>query len=104
MKKRLILFLVLSGIGLIPGIAFGGCGYVTDEQGFEKYVCDDDDRLPRYGQPLINRSFNGYPCTVDCSGHEAGYNWAIRNGITDPAECTGNSLSFVEGCRSAAGE
>ncbi|SDQ24426.1 hypothetical protein SAMN05216569_0265 [Pseudoxanthomonas sp. CF125] len=43
-------------------------------------------------------TFGGYPCSVDCSGHEAGYQWANDNGITDPDDCTGNSQSFIEGC------
>lgn len=49
-------------------------------------------------------SYAGYGCTVDCSGHEAGYNWAADNGITDPASCGGNSWSFIEGCRAYAEE
>lgn len=44
--------------------------------------------------------FNGYECTSDCSGHEAGYQWAEDKGITDPDDCGGNSQSFIEGCRS----
>src|ERR1019366_2292361 len=27
--------------------------------------------------------FHGYACTVDCSGHEAGYQWAENHGIDD---------------------
>ena len=49
-------------------------------------------------------TFQGYECTVDCSGHEAGYEWANRNGITDPGDCGGNSQSFVEGCQAFAEE
>jgi hypothetical protein len=37
-------------------------------------------------------TFKGYQCTQDCSGHIAGYKWAMRKGIT------GKSRSFVEGC------
>jgi hypothetical protein len=48
--------------------------------------------------------FNGYVCTDDCSGHEAGYNWAEENGIADPSECGGNSQSFIEGCEAFASE
>lgn len=48
--------------------------------------------------------FNGYPCTEDCSGHEAGYEWAEENGIEDPEDCGGNSNSFIEGCESYAEE
>lgn len=52
--------------------------------------------------PAMAASFEGYPCTQDCSGHEAGYDWAERRGIDDPDDCSGNSNSFVEGCRAWA--
>lgn len=51
-------------------------------------------------------TFHGYTCTVDCSGHEAGYQWADDNGITDPDDCPidpHNSHSFTEGCWAFAG-
>jgi len=32
-------------------------------------------------------------------GHQAGYDWAESHGISDEADCTGSSQSFVEGCR-----
>lgn len=48
------------------------------------------------------QTFEGYECTVDCSGHEAGYEWAERNGISDADDCSGNSNSFIEGCRAWA--
>lgn len=37
-------------------------------------------------------------CTDDCSGHDAGYEWAEEHDITDADDCTGNSQSFIEGC------
>jgi len=40
----------------------------------------------------------GYPCTQDCSGHDAGYEWAEENAIIDENDCDGNSQSFIEGC------
>ena len=49
-------------------------------------------------------TFHGYPCTIDCSGHEAGYRWAEEHGIDDPEDCGGNSESFIEGCRAYAEE
>ena len=51
-----------------------------------------------------NSTFMGYDCTEDCSGHEAGYDWAGNNGISDPDDCGGNSQSFEEGCRAYAEE
>jgi hypothetical protein len=52
-------------------------------------------------------TFHGYTCTVDCSGHEAGYNWAEEQGITDKDDCPldpHNSHSFTEGCWAYADE
>jgi hypothetical protein len=38
-------------------------------------------------------------CTQDCSGHDAGYQWAEEHGIDDADDCGGNSSSFIEGCQ-----
>lgn len=50
------------------------------------------------------RSYRGYRCTKDCSGHEAGYAWAEQNGVDHPDNCGGNSQSFIEGCQAYAEE
>lgn len=47
---------------------------------------------------------DNWECTEDCSGHDAGYEWASENGITDPYDCDGNSDSFIEGCEAYANE
>lgn len=44
------------------------------------------------------KSFDGYECTEDCGGHEAGYAWAEENDIDNYDDCDGYSDSFVEGC------
>jgi hypothetical protein len=41
-------------------------------------------------------------CTEDCSGHDAGYDWARDHDVTDPSDCSGRSQSFVEGCETYA--
>lgn len=46
------------------------------------------------------QTFYGDDCTEDCSGHEAGYEWAEDNDIDDTYDCDGNSQSFIEGCES----
>jgi len=43
-------------------------------------------------------TFKGYQCTQNCSGHKAGYEWAMKKGITSKSQCAGKSKSFVEGC------
>lgn len=63
----------------------------------------------RYSSPAVggtsysknsNLTSSGYDCTEDCSGHEAGKEWAEENDVTEPDNCGGNSESFIEGCRS----
>lgn len=44
--------------------------------------------------------FDGYPCADDCSGHQAGYEWAIQNRATKVSDCASHSRSFTEGCKS----
>jgi hypothetical protein len=48
--------------------------------------------------------FGDYPCSPDCSEHEAGYQWGMEQGISDPDNCSGNTGSFIEGCRVYAEE
>jgi uncharacterized lipoprotein NlpE involved in copper resistance len=68
---------------------------------------NDDENAASDEADQVNQeppSFGGYPCTVDCSGHEAGYQWAVEKGIDDPDDCSGNSNSFIEGCIAYAKE
>jgi hypothetical protein len=41
-------------------------------------------------------------CTEDCSGHDAGFEWARDHEVTDSSECGGDSQSFVDGCEEFA--
>jgi hypothetical protein len=43
---------------------------------------------------LDELSFKGSPCTKDCSGHRAGYEWSQRKGGVDAASW---SRSFTNG-------
>jgi opacity protein-like surface antigen len=45
-------------------------------------------------------TFDGYQCKGDCSGHQAGYDWAEQNGIDDESSCNTPSASFNQGCES----
>jgi hypothetical protein len=52
-----------------------------------------------YTAKTHDRTYAGFNCTVDCSGHEAGYRWAEQNSIDDEDYCPdGDSESFHEGC------
>ncbi|MDD2270127.1 MAG: hypothetical protein PHG60_00865 [Candidatus Dojkabacteria bacterium] len=73
--------------------SFEGCQDVFDvgdaEDGCNEYVKDNY---------VGYETFHGYECDEDCSGHEAGYNWAEEKGISAKESCTGKSESFIEGC------
>jgi len=47
---------------------------------------------------------DNWECTGDCSGHNAGYEWASEKGISDPSDCGGKSQSFIEGCEAYTNE
>ena len=64
----------------------------------EIYILEDFDDADDYFLP--KDSFRGYECSDDCSGHQAGYNWALENNIDNEDNCSGNSQSFIEGCYS----
>jgi hypothetical protein len=55
------------------------------------------DELPTYEQVEGSDS-----CTDDCSGHDAGYEWARDNDVCDTEYDGGDSESFAEGVRSWA--
>ena len=54
---------------------------------------------PQSPRPTATPTPSTYACRSDCSGHRAGYDWARNRGISDANQCTGNSQSFIEGCR-----
>ena len=45
-------------------------------------------------------TFDGYTCLGDCSGHQAGYDWAEQNDVDDESSCSTPSASFNQGCES----
>lgn len=56
---------------------------------------EDAARTAAEGELANNGYDYSYGCTVDCSGHDAGWQWRADNGYATP----GNSNSFDEGGR-----
>ena len=44
--------------------------------------------------------FGPFTCEGDCSGHAAGWEWAVRHRAKSADDCygRGDSTSFLEGC------
>ena len=63
---------------------------------------DEDTARDDAARELRRRSYTQegrtYLCTDDCSGHEAGFEWAGENRIRRKSGCFGDSMSFQEGC------
>ena len=73
-------------------------GYSTgEEEEEERAQFDEDAARDAAENDLASETYtdNGSPygCTVDCSGHEAGWKWRAENGYST----YGNSQSFSEG-------
>jgi hypothetical protein len=69
------------------------------------FGCTDDQKSPtsnlRYVAPIATPTtptFFEFDCLSDCSGHEAGWDWANERGIEFEYQCGGKSQSFIEGC------
>jgi len=85
-----------------------------------QYLATDKDSIPSAAQsrnPANNHTpdatttqapsttsskYRGYDCSSDCSGHEAGFQWAEEHDVCDEDYDGGNSESFAEGVRSYA--
>lgn len=55
----------------------------------------------RINELILELSFQGSPCTKDCSGHKAGYAWAQKHPMTPAAS---SSPSFNKGAAIAVNQ
>jgi len=69
-------------------------------------LADEDEAHDQAMETVADQTFQEVgdtsQCTDDCSGHDAGFEWAKEKGITDSSECGGKSQSFIEGCEAYA--
>lgn len=78
-------------------VAYGGDAEVE----FDEDQAREDARSDLEGTTYADAGAP-YGCTEDCSGHEAGFEWAQQNEVSDTTDCGGNSDSFREGCEAYA--
>lgn len=103
---------VLFG-GIIIGTAFTSCGTSETVRPHQHSIASRQTgalNLSPHDFAVIGTpdpqatTFHGYQCIGDCSGHEAGYQWAEDMEIFEPDACGGKSKSFIEGCQAWAEE
>lgn len=82
-----------------------GAGYRYADTAPSAAEFDEDAARDRAVDDLSYESYSSigqpYGCTDDCSGHEAGFEWAKEGGLTD-GSCYSESESFNEGCQAYA--
>lgn len=72
----------------------GGYGSYGDDDEVEREEFDEDEARRVARDKLASEGYDmSYGCTVDCSGHEAGWQWGAENGYST----YGKSRSFHEG-------
>lgn len=65
-----------------------------------------DNLLTEFKQTLNELTFGGSRCTKDCSGHKAGYRWALRKGASsaNTPSPSFNSGVKIAGAQTATGQ
>ena len=93
--------LVLLAALAVMGLA--GCGESQDrrEDRAEDAAADAEagEQAALSSQSYEQENGSG-DCTSDCSGHDAGWQYAKEHELSDASQCTGDSDSFVAGCKS----
>jgi hypothetical protein len=102
MKAFLIIIGVIVSIFALNSVEGNTIGSIETAGRYDEYI-NSEDSGDSYDSDSKITSDN-WDCTNDCSGHDAGYEWASDKNITDPDECDGNSDSFIEGCQAYANE
>ena len=104
LMTRALVFGLLSCLAL----PLSGCGNETVRPSRQEAVENAADQSPGEtpSDALDGLTFQDVgdtsTCTQDCSGHDAGFEWARDRGISDESECGGKSQSFIEGCEEYA--
>ena len=97
------LSILMSACGGFSGSSGSGYRYADDSPSEAEF--DEDAAYDRAVDDLSYETYGSigepYGCTEDCEGHEAAFEWAKENEITD-GSCDGDSDSFNEGCQAYA--
>jgi hypothetical protein len=90
-RLTIALCLVISASGLLLGCGGGGGERYGDDDGEYAYEEAEVESDPADVDATDVEQPEFDDCSIDCSGHEAGF-----------SECGGSSDSFIEGCESFA--
>jgi hypothetical protein len=99
-------FSTIIGLALVIVFWWGIITFINNSNDTDKSQSYQDSQNSEYNvresDPDTYYSSQGFDCTDDCSGHDAGYEWASENDICDEYYEQSNSTSFDEGVQSYA--
>lgn len=103
-QARVVWFGLLVGTSLwLPGCDNDNARFSREESAISTLDQSVEEAAPIALEELTFQDVGDTStCTQDCSGNDAGFEWARGNDITDESECSGNSQSFIEGCEEYA--
>jgi len=105
MRVTLIVFAILAAIFFFSSLNNQESNPANNSyQGYSNQDYPEQDYSDQDYAPDVPVTSDNWNCTSDCSGHEAGYEWASEHGIAHPDDCGGKSNSFIEGCQAYANE
>jgi hypothetical protein len=96
-----------SGCGSIIALGIVAIVLYQCHEGHEerKQAAFDDavaDRAAEMRAGTYEQTYGNRDCTLDCSGHEKGFEWARDNNVNSESECSSHGDtdgSFAEGCK-----
>ncbi|UYZ74821.1 hypothetical protein LP123_05690 [Moraxella bovis] len=103
----------LFGLFVFGLVALMLIGYLyikeqNEQEAREIYISAKQTYINIEQDELYKKSYldveDGSDCSQDCSGHEAGFEWAKENHPKDVSDCHSHSQSFLEGCEAFLAE
>ena len=86
--------------GLVLGVPFAIQAFIPEETTQSAETAPTETLTAQESEYVANNGTSD--CTSDCSGHDAGYEWAESKDICDPEYDNGSSDSFNEGVQAYA--
>lgn len=104
MTKHEVKDIVLGGavfFGVFVGIPLFAENFLVDKgsSSYSEEITEPTEEITPIDNSEYVEKRGTADCTQDCSGHDAGYEWAEKYTICDTEYNNGNSESFNEGVR-----
>jgi hypothetical protein len=87
---------------IVGGLLIYSCHHDSEAKHQQKVEAAIEDRAAEIQAGTYQDTYGDEGCTLDCSGHVAGFAWAREHNITDENDCDAHGdadSSFAQGCK-----